>query len=187
MKITINNRDLPFTIDTYGMFNGESHYDSEAEYYADELGYTGEIDFDFDHAAIVKDLATYSVSEIENIVNRTIIKSVSMPIDTHSPEFYNYTTDSYDAVWDIDERRLLKAIETLTVVGDDFQAFQLNSNWGLLDDSTEDYIVCALDFFCQQYREDYEMAMFEHEFDIYSNNCKPSKEMQAELDKLGIK
>lgn len=36
MKITIDNRDLAYCIDTYGMFTGESVDEGESEHYCEE-------------------------------------------------------------------------------------------------------------------------------------------------------
>lgn len=40
--LLIDNRDLCYTIDTYGMFNGESTQESEEEYYTEEYKLTEE-------------------------------------------------------------------------------------------------------------------------------------------------
>jgi hypothetical protein len=184
VTIKINNLDTPFTIDTYGMFNGESSEEGEAEYYEEELGFTGEIDFDYDHKSIVSELADYSVFEILRIVDRDVLVNISEPLSTSSPSYYNYTTDSYVSEWTVNKEKLLEAVKDLTIEDEDFQTFQLNSSWGLLDSESEDYIVCALDFWGRQYTEEYNENMWEHESEIYYNNRKPSAEMQAELDKL---
>lgn len=36
VTISINNKDLPYTIDTYGMYNGESVEEGEQMYYAED-------------------------------------------------------------------------------------------------------------------------------------------------------
>jgi len=184
MKITINSRDLPYTIDTYGMFDGESSEEGEAQYYLEEYGIEGHnVDFDYDHKGIVGDLATASVDILESELIGDIVKSITLVPDSgKSPQFYNYTTDSYMADWDIDEAKLLATIDAKAL-----QAYQLESSWGLLDDQSEDYIVSALDFYLQGDDtpltvDDYNMQMWERENEIYYENCKPSAEMQKLID-----
>ena len=191
MKITINNRDLPYTIDTYGMFTGEWCEDSEREHYADKYNLTDdeafELGFDYNHKEIVRSLAIESVNLLENnLVNHNetngIVQGISMPENTRSPQFYNYTTDSYDATWLINEQRLEDyAKKHKNSDGYTFQEFLLNTSWGLLDSESEDYIVAMLDFVLPSFYdvEDYEMAMFEHESEAYSENMTLDKESEA--------
>lgn len=194
MILTINNLDLPLTIDTYSMFSGENFEEMEAEYYQDELGFKGEIDLEYDHAGVVRDLATYSVSEIENLVDRDVVIRVSLPVSTNSPQFYNYTTDSYTAEWEIDQEALIEAVINTTVDGQHLARWAADTGWasqvtfnaeGSPVEGPEDTIaVMMLDFWLQQYADSYNERMWEHETEVYSNNSKPSADMQAELDKL---
>ena len=189
MKITINNRDLPYTIDTYGMFTGEFSEESEREYYADKYNLTDDeqfaLGFDYNHSEIVRSLAVESVNLLENNLVRStngIVQGISMPENTRSPQFYNYTTDSYDATWLINEQRLEDyAKKHKNSDGYTFQEFLLDSSWGLLDSESEDYIVAMLDFVLPSFYdvEDYEMAMFEHESEAYSENMTLDKESEA--------
>lgn len=189
MKITINNRDLPYTIDTYGMFTGEFSEESEREYYADKYNLTDDeqfaLGFDYNHSEIVRSLAVESVNLLENNLVRStngIVQGISMPENTRSPQFYNYTTDSYDATWLINEQRLEDyAKKHKYSNGYTFQEFLLDSSWGLLDSESEDYIVAMLDFVLPSFYdvEDYEMAMFEHESEAYSENMTLDKESEA--------
>lgn len=82
MKITIDNRDLIYSIDTYGMFTGESVDEMESEHYRDEYGLTDDewrsLSFDYDHAGIVKDLALESISNIENATAGTVVRSIEL-------------------------------------------------------------------------------------------------------------
>lgn len=189
MKITINNRDLPYTIDTYGMFTGEFSEESEREYYADKYNLTDDeqfaLGFDYNHSEIVRSLAVESVNLLENNLVRStngIVQGISMPENTRSPQFYNYTTDSYDATWLINEQRLSDyAKKHKNSDGHTFQEFLLNTSWGLLDSGSEDYIVAMLDFVLPSFYdvEDYESAMFEHESEAYSENMTLDKESEA--------
>lgn len=197
MKITIDSRDLPYTIDTYAMFNGDGAHESEADYLRETYNLTDEqwqnIGFDYDHKAIVEALATESVNLLEqNLVqhNETdgAVLSITLPKEVRSPQFYNYTTDSYTAEWDIDFAKLRKAVtDHQNKDGETFQQYQLNSSWGLLnDDGTEDetLAVAMLDFWLPSVydTEDYNMAMWEHESEAYYENMQPDAETQQLID-----
>lgn len=189
MKIRINNRDLPYTIDTYGMFNGEWCEDSEREYYADKYNLTEAaqlaLGFDYNHSEIVRGLAIESVNLLENnLVGKSggIVQGIGMPKNTRSPQFYNYTTDSYDATWLINEQRLADyAKKHKNSDGYTFQEYLLNTSWGLLDDTSEDYIVAMLDFVLPSFYDvdEYTDYMFERENEIYTENMTLDKESEA--------
>lgn len=191
MKIRINNRDLPYTIDTYGMFTGEWCEDSEREYYAEKYNLTEAeqfaLGFDYNHSEIVRSLAIESVNLLENnLVNHNetngIVQGISMPENTRSPQFYNYTTDSYDATWLINEQRLEDyAKKHKNSDGYTFQEFLLDSSWGLLDSGSEDYIVAMLDFVLPSFYSvnEYQDSMFEYESEAYYENMKLDKESEA--------
>jgi len=171
------------------MFTGEWCEDSEREHYADKYNLTEAeqftLGFDYNHSEIVRSLAVESVNLLENnLVGGTngIVQGISMPENTRSPQFYNYTTDSYDATWLINEQRLLEyAKKHKNADGYTFQEFLLNTSWGLLDSESEDYIVAMLDFVLPSFYdvEYYEMAMFEHESEAYCKNMTPDKESEA--------
>ena len=117
MLIKIDNRDLPYTIDSYWMFNGDGAHESELEYLATEYPELEkdypklEVGFNWSHPDIVKDLAGSSLAIIEHEMHREKWL-ISAPIikETRSPQFYNYTTDWYVAEWDIDRDELDKAV-----------------------------------------------------------------------------
>lgn len=191
MKLRINNKDLPYTIDTYGMFTGDSTEESERDHYTSELGISeNAIEFEYDHKGIVQALASESVNLLEqNLVqhNETdgIVRSISEPIETRSPQFYNYTTDSYVAEWDVDAFKLLKVVENhKNAAGETFKQWLVGSGWDV-EPMTEDYVVAMLDYWLPSIYEadDYNMSMWEAESEAYYENMKPTPEFQAILDK----
>jgi len=183
MNITINSRDLPYTIDTYGMFTGDSAEEMEAEYLAEQYGLTEaeqfELEWDYNHPAIVRDFALESVNILANGLEGKssggIVLAISLPENARSPQFYNYTTDSYDATWTIDKHKLLKfADKHKNGEGQTFREYRQSISWGDMDEASEDYIVAALDFVLPYFLdvESYEDAMFEAESTIYIENMK---------------
>ena len=142
MKIKIDNRDLPYTIDAYQTFTGDDAYESEIEHYTgddapDDFKSAGvtmdnwdqKVEWTFDNKAWIKHLAESSVHilttefvgrfDYSEWINKTInareklmhniVNSITLDT-TNSPAFYNYTTDSYIAEWDINEKQLSKWI-----------------------------------------------------------------------------
>ena len=194
MKIRINSKDLPYTIDTYGMFTGDSTEDSEREYYQGEYGLTDtetqDLEFDYNHAGVVEALAHASVNLLEqNLVqhNETdgIVLAISAPLETKSPQFYNYTTDSYTAEWHVDAFKLLKVVKNhKNACGETFKQWLADSGWGDVEPMTEDYIVALLDYWLPSIyeTEDYEMAMFECEGEAWCENMTLDAESRALID-----
>lgn len=184
MKITIDNRDFAFTIDTYNMFSGDSVEEGESEYYQETFGLTEEewrtIGFDYDMKAITKELAGASVNILEQELKGDVVKSISL-ISEQSPRFYNYTTDSYTATWDIDAKALNKYVEANVEAYKKLQA----EEWPDLDpDSEEDLYIARLDFYTREVLEEesYNMWMWEREGEIYLENMKLDKESQELID-----
>ena len=109
-KITLNSQDTPFTIDMYQTFNGDTETEQMIEYYNEEN--KTELDYDdfywkFNKQAIANDIANASVEYINTNVLDDVIKSVKRAdTETYSPKFYNYQTDSYDAIYTIDVEKL---------------------------------------------------------------------------------
>ena len=93
--ITVNSQDLGnvATIDTYGTYNGELVDDEMIEHYNEEhrTDYNyDDFDWNYDHKAIVKDLAELRAKFLENnceAIEKCVVKS------TGSPMYYNYSTD----------------------------------------------------------------------------------------------
>lgn len=158
MKTIINNLDTALTIDTYQMFNGESAYEMELDYYKTEEN--KEVDINYNHKQIVKDLAEASINEImiqlDKYENTTGIINHMTVVKTYSPQFYNYTTDSYNVEIDFNEDKLEKFIKDNY---DDFQQFD--------DNSIENQLIFLLD---QIDKDSYNQGMWERETEIYINN-----------------
>lgn len=183
MNITINSRDLPYTIDTYGMFTSEHFEESEAEHLADEYGLTEdeqfELQWDYDHTAIVRDFAMESVNILEDALvgerSQGIVLAIASPENARGPRFYNYTTDGYDATWTINKYKLLKFADShKNSEGETFREYRASTSWGDMDETSDDYIVAALDFVLPYFLEveSYESAMFEAEHAIYMENSR---------------
>lgn len=185
MKISINSRDLGYTIDTYGMFNGENSEENEREFYKDEYGLE-KVEFNYNHEGIVKDLAHSSINLLSQSLTG-IVEGVVKSIDlgtSGSPQFYNYTTDHYTATWTINSKLLKKYIQDHKEA---YEAFE-REEWSDLfysDPSKEDKLVAMLDFYTRAIYapEDYEESMFECEYDAYSNNMSLDEESEKKLNK----
>ena len=197
MKLRIDSRDLHYTIDTYGMFTGENCEEGEIEYYQSEHGLTdeeaGEIEFDYDHAGVVKHLAEASVNLLWNKFVKHgdgTVKNIDLD-DTKSPQFYNYTTDSYMAVWEVNEDMLKQYIAGRL---EEFNLF-VTENWdyeyskAVSESDEETQAVIALDFYTSnEYdREDYESSMFEHESEAWMENMTLDEKSQTLIDSKGKK
>lgn len=191
--IDIDSRDLAYTIDTYGMFTGESTDESESEYYRDEYNLTDDewrsISFDYDHAEIVKALASSSIQLLdENLVQHGsgIVKAVDLR-STTSPKFYNYTTDSYIATWTVDVKKLENYIKADQAKYNSFERehwYSVYDSHGTDNFKQEDYIVAMLDYYTQtEYSpEDYNMSMFEYESEAYYENMTLDQDSQKLID-----
>lgn len=104
MKITVNSQDLGYAgdIGTYQNFDGYGVDEMIIEGYNQEHGTDYDYDdfeWDYEHAEIVKDLATERAKLLQDDVD--IIKSVKV-IKTGSPREYNYSTDWADFEIDYD-------------------------------------------------------------------------------------
>lgn len=176
MKISINSRDLTYTIDTYGMFSGDYIEESERDFYRDEYSLSDadadSISFEYDHPAIVRALAKESINLLHNefvIHGDGIVRSIDFET-SGSPQFYNYTTDHYTATWDIDETKLRAYIDSDI---EEFKRFPIDE-WSreleaVLDGSDPDSIVVMLDFYTRNVypSESYEFAMYEVESECW--------------------
>ena len=194
MKLTIDNRDLSFTIDTYGMFTGESCDEMEREYYRDEYDMTddesSELQFNYDHQAIVEAFAVASIDLLHNefVTHGDIVKDIRL-VKTGSPSYYNFTTDYYRAEWTFNSVKLKQWINEHDT---EYWAF-IHENWGSEwykvqeNGDKETQYAAMLDFYTQtEYdREDYESHMFEHESHVYSENMTLDEESQKLIDSKG--
>lgn len=192
MKLDIDNRDLHFTIDTYAMFTGESVEESEVEYYSDEYQIQPQdVSFEYDHAGIVESLAHSSINILHNelvVHGDGTILSIELK-KTRSPQFYNYTTDSYIAEWEVDGVKLLQYARENK---DEWQVFK-NEEWShvepcdIEDDGcteNEDLLTALVDFYTSRMydSESYNLAMWECETEAYYENMELSKETQKLLN-----
>lgn len=123
LVIEIESANLPnVTIDTYTMFTTDHTEENEIEHYNEmnetDLGYD-DFDWDYDHAGILKGLAELSVESILGQIDTDIIKSIEV-LETYSPQFYNFATDSYNARYTVD---LTKLEEWADSVGFDLDTY----------------------------------------------------------------
>lgn len=182
--IFIDSRDLAYTIDTYATFTGEGVEETEAEYYREEYD-LDDIEFDYDHAEVVKALAIQSVALLQHELidnGDGIVRSIALKA-TASPQFYNYTTDSYTALWVIDEQALANYCQ----ITEHFREWIVfgTENWPLLNyDNETDVIVARLDFYThQEYDPElYEDIMYERETECWIENMKLTPESQVLMD-----
>ena len=182
MTITIDNRDTEnITIDTYQMFTGDSFVESEIESMIYQTG-DQSLDYDsfewkFDHPAIVESLAAHSVGIIEDAIRFTeyadIIKCIALE-KTASPQWYNYTTDSYKMTVDYDAVNLAQYLDknraAIVEIAKACQAYEL-------DITDNDMQYAAIVHILQNCitADDYNMAMWDIEGEVYANNCKVTK------------
>lgn len=149
ITIKIDNRDLPFTIDTYATFTLDSETEQEIDYYNEtnntELDYD-DFDFSFDMNGYIKHLAQASVAILKDELIGDIVKDIEL-VDTNSPQFYNYTTDSYTANWTIDDTTLTQYCTDNATEWNDFQ----REEWSTLDfEDSEAVLVARLDYYCRK-------------------------------------
>lgn len=179
----INNLDTEnITIDTYQMFNGESFEGNELDGFNEqnETLYTyDDFNWSYNHKKIVEDLANASIEILEHSIKYTeyadIIKSITY-VSSGSPKFYNYTTDHYIMNIDFDPEKLqsysdknYKEIREKAENYDDtiinnlisVHSMQYASLCHILDNCISD--------------DDYKMAMWEKENEIYSENTTITK------------
>lgn len=195
MKLSINSRDLPFTIDTYGMFTGESAQEMESEFYREEYKLTDDewrmLGFDYDIEAIRDGLASASVGIIEDACRYEkplIVRSIELG-SSSSPRFYNYTTDSYNAIWDIDEYALEVYCNKDTDKFDKFIADEWEYEWQrAIDNNDRETLTTAkLDYYFNSDDtpltvDSYNESMWESETEAYMNNMTLDEDSQKLID-----
>lgn len=180
MIITVNSQDLgrAATIDTYNLFTGGDVDEDIIQYYNEQHGtnYTyDDFEWDYEHAEIVKDLATERAILLETEV--PAFKSVKVK-STGSPREYNFSTDYAMFKIDYDEDMVEK------FVGQDFNKwheFYHDSGWWSQiswredTEETRDLIRMAKlnyyldDFYKNQWVDD---PLFEKELDIYFEHTR---------------
>lgn len=212
MKVLVSNKDLVYTIDSYCTFATDDIFESESDYFATEYKLDQNlIDFDFDHAGYVQALALESISLLQDYFKDSkIIKKLEL-VKSKSPQFYNYTTDSYDMNISYNLTELKKYINTNY---ENYKEFAKNE-WhnalydvnfdaktkdvGKWDNNLNDYvrndvsifkdddcIVSMLDFYTRNnYTEDdYLDCMYESVNELAYECITPTKETQELINKV---
>ena len=175
MKLTLDNRDLLHVhIDTYQMLTGDNFTELELEYQCEELKNDkltyDDFDWEYDHKQIVEDFAKASIYIIEQGIKGedggdciTAVEYVS----STSPQFYNYTTDGYIMTVTVDTKKINKYIDAnhaaiVAIVG----------GYNATVISTENMQHAAVCHIINNAitSDDYNMAIWESESEIYSNN-----------------
>jgi hypothetical protein len=214
MKVLLSNKDLVYTIDTYSTFTVDSAYESEAEYYSEEYGIDRDsVDFDFNHRGYVQALSECSVEYLrDNFKDSEIIKSITL-VTSKSPQFYNYTTDSYDMVIDYRLSALKKYIndnydDYVQFVKTDWHNALYNANFdtklvdrgkwsSAIDDyvrddvsifKDDDCIASMLDYYTrQEYTEEqYLDDMYESVNEIAYEFMKPDEDTRKLIEKSAV-
>jgi len=180
MIITIDNRDTNNVhIDTYQMLTGEYADEMMREYEKENALTDGRVydeyaDIDYDMPAIREGLARASISVVLQAIiytpAATIIEDIKL-VKTASPKFYNYTTDSYTADYTINPVALNEYIkENYTAILERVQ----NYSGGNTSENMAYAAVCHL-IDETITADDYNMAMWEVETEIYYENMSFSK------------
>lgn len=179
-QLLIDNRDTLATIDTYQMFTGESTDELQMynlrEDYGEDVTYD-DFDWSYDHKAIVAALADVSLEyTLEKVREYLDCKDVTATIvDSHSPNFYNYTTDSYIYAPELPDGVLAKYYaDNIDACNTRLVGYDCNSvkeNWQhaawceIVDraitnsNTAEEYDL-----------DDYKYHMWEHETEVYYEN-----------------
>ena len=188
MIVSIDNRDLPYTIDTYGMFTGDSQYEQEISFLDEEYPELREdypdleVHFNWDHPRIVSDLAGWSIAFIEQAAHdEKWLLSVPIIKKTGSPQFYNYTTDYYVADWNIDAKELDK------VVPANWKEQAIERGWTNEQlEEEESVIVAKISARLLELLEEdeYNSLMWEHEGECYYEHMEPDEDTQKAIDEI---
>lgn len=105
--------------DTYQMFSGDSWVESELEWFREETGRDVTYDdftWTYDHAGIVRDLATELTNWLAEKLWDLGLESVSVELhDTWSPQFYNFTSDGFEVEVTCDPAELRALTEDFDV------------------------------------------------------------------------
>lgn len=180
-KIIIDNRDTEnIHIDTYQMLTGESHDEITIEYEnenrpegTDELTYD-DFDWSYNHPAIVKDFATASIKIIDQAIKYTDYAKIIINIEylaSGSPKFYNYTSDWYTAEYICDIVALHNYIaanyDEVLAIAKKYDDYIITSE--VSKENLAHAAVCHILNNCIT-ADDYNMAMWEEEYQVYSDN-----------------
>lgn len=174
MKIILDNRDTEnIHIDTYAMFTGEHAEEVERENMKEDGREDWDtVEIEYNHDAIVHDLAHASIEYVEQETKGDgIIHSIFF-ISSHSPRFYNYTTDWYLSEYDVD---IVKLNEYIGKNYDDVRALAQKYDDSLVSgEVSKDNLAHA--GLCHYLNttiiaDDYNIHMLEKETDIYYENA----------------
>lgn len=178
MQITIDNRDTEnIHIDTYCMLRGDGYAEAELEYHSDEMK-PGEFvtyddfDWEYNHKQIVEDFAKASIEIIEQAISYTDYAKIITNIEylaSGSPKFYNYTTDGYTMAVTVDEQALAKYIDenhaAIVAIAETYGPSYEQPSL----ENMQHAAVCHILNNCIT-ADDYNMAMWEEEYQVYSDN-----------------
>jgi len=175
MKITLDNRDLEHVhIDTYQMLTGESTDDMMREDMREDGREDYEtVDIDYDMPAIVEGLAHASIEVLLQEVKYEkpkIIESITF-VSQGSPQFYNYTTDHY--IMDV-ECNTVELHNYIAAHYDEVLAKAKTYDDSIVDGevSKENLAHAGLCHYIDNIItcDDYNMAMWEAESNVYYEN-----------------
>ena len=138
-RITLDNRNVELSIDTYQTYTGDGTFEymeqMAAEHYTEDTGKefdydTHEIERECNMAAVVESLAKASldifVNELKTEALKKILSNEKFIVAT-SPKEYNYTTDSYTFEADID---LTELDEYIAEHKEEYEKYLLESGGG---------------------------------------------------------
>jgi hypothetical protein len=136
-------------------------------------------EWEYNHKQIVEDFAHASINIIEQAIAFTeyskIVKSITF-IESGSPSFYNYTTDWYTMSVNVDMNELEKYIDIHTKEIE--KIAESYDNTGIVDLENYENMyhagVCHILNNCIT-ADDYNMAMWEKETEIYYENTTYKK------------
>lgn len=172
-KINLNSNNTPFTVDMYQTFNGDGNDDQIIEAYNEQnnTDYScDDFDWSYNTKAILEGLSNKSIEYIKDNHTDDIIIGVEL-VSTSSPKYYNYTTDSHAAAYQIDDIKLLQYINKNK---DDFfnwckdQPWHIDISTDILDDNMLIYYISKLDID----REDYFYDLYEVSGDLWYENTE---------------
>jgi hypothetical protein len=180
MQITLDNRDTEnIHIDTYAVLTGDRADEMTivARENENRPADTPEYDYDsFDwthnHKQIVEDFAKESIAIIWQAIANTdyakIITNIEY-IKSGSPKFYNYTTDWYTATYTVDEKELdiyaKRHTDGVMAIAKTYVPYHEQPSLEDIQRAT----LCHILNNCIT-ADDYNMAMWEKETEIYYEN-----------------
>lgn len=181
MEIILDNRDTQNVhIDTYAMLTGDQWDESEIDYMREELKDDtltyDDFEWEYNHDEIVKDFAHASIEIVKELTSDDgIIKNIAY-VSHGSPQFYNYTTDWYIAEYEVDTPKLHEYIASH--YDDVLKKAQSYDDYVCTGEVSKDNLAHA--GLCHYIdnaitADDYNMAMWECEYEVYSGNTTVSK------------